>query len=371
MAGGSLTLDSTIATWLDDPHGGPLLRALLASGGQDERALAPVRLLPLGHLVAMSRGALPQEAIEGLLTQLAELRASNAPSESGKQMTAPLAAGDSGETATEQGVGVSQRPSARPEWKERITPERFAGQTLIVTGAGSGIGRATASRVAREGGRVIAVDVVAERVQGLVDELSSLPGTGEVVPVVADITHADGVALIVDAAGERVDALANIAGIMDDMTPVHEVSDAVWERVQRINVDGAMRLTRAVVPLMLAAGGGSVVNVASEAALRGSAAGVAYTTSKHAVVGLTKSSAVMYARLGIRVNAVAPGPVITGIEASFASALGAERIGGLLGITPPPVMPEQLAASITFLLSEDGVNITGVVLASDGGWSAQ
>jgi NAD(P)-dependent dehydrogenase (short-subunit alcohol dehydrogenase family) len=132
-----------------------------------------------------------------------------------------------------------------------------------------------------------------------------------------------------------------------------------------------MRLTRAVVPLMLARGGGSVVNVASEAALRGSAAGAAYTTSKHAVVGLTKSSAVMYGRLGVRVNAVAPGPVITGIEARFASELGAERIGGLLATIPEPVLPEQLAASITFLLSDDGVHVSGTVLASDGGWSAQ
>ncbi|WP_257570674.1 SDR family NAD(P)-dependent oxidoreductase [Streptomyces sp. NP160] len=355
-----LTAASSIATWLDHPRGGPLLRGLLAAGGQDESALAPVRLLPLERLVALSGGQLPAEAVADLV------RRASADDDADDD-----ADGD-GE-ATEQGLGASDVPRALPQWQERVSTGRFTGMTVVVTGAGSGIGRATASRVAREGGRVVAVDVVAERLDALAADLGprAQEAGGEVVVVTADITDPDGVARILEAAGSDVAGLANVAGVMDDMTPVHEVTDAVWERVMRINVDGMMRLTRAVVPLMLARGGGSVVNVASEAGLRGSAAGAAYTTSKHAVVGLTKSSAVMYGRLGVRVNAVAPGPVITGIEARFASELGAERIGGLLATIPDPVQPEQLAASITFLLSDDGVNVSGTVLASDGGWSAQ
>jgi NAD(P)-dependent dehydrogenase (short-subunit alcohol dehydrogenase family) len=127
------------------------------------------------------------------------------------------------------------------------------------------------------------------------------------------------------------------------------VPDAVWERVFS-------------------------VNVASEASLRGSAAGLAYTASKHAVVGITRSSAFMYAQLGIRVNAVAPGPVATNIEATFASELGQQRIGETLQTLqtlPPVAEPAQLAASITFLLSDDGTNVAGVILPSDGGWSVQ
>lgn len=154
------------------------------------------------------------------------------------------------------------------------------------------------------------------------------------------------------------------------MTPIGELTDAVWSRVFSVNVDGTMKLMRAVDPIMLAQGSGSIVNTASEAALRGSAAGVAYTASKHAVVGLTKSTVFMYGPSGLRVNAVAPGPTITNIEAKFASPLGAQRVRQAMAILPDAAEAEALAASITFLLSDDGVNINGVVLASDGGWSA-
>jgi NAD(P)-dependent dehydrogenase (short-subunit alcohol dehydrogenase family) len=130
-----------------------------------------------------------------------------------------------------------------------------------------------------------------------------------------------------------------------------------------------MKLMRAVIPSMLAHSEGSIVNIASEAALRGSSAGAAYTASKHAVVGLTKSSAFMYGPSGIRVNAVAPGATITNIQASFASPLGAERVQVAMSVMPTPAVAEALAASITFLLSDDGVNVNGAILPSDSGWS--
>lgn len=251
-------------------------------------------------------------------------------------------------------------------WEERITPERFAGRTVIVTGAGSGIGRATASRIVREGGHVIAVDVSGERL----DDLTAAQPGGTITAVTGDITDDADIERILAAVGGPVDGLANIAGVMDDMTPVGEVTDAVWRRVFSINVDGTMKLMRAVLPGMLERGSGSIVNTASEAALRGSAAGAAYTASKHAVVGLTTSSAFMYGARGIRVNAVAPGAVATNIQSSFASELGAERIQRAMGGTmTQPVGGEVLAASITFLLSADAVNLNGVVLPSDGGWS--
>ena len=351
MGTAPLTADSSIASWLEDPTGNAILTEMLAQGGQTPDVFKPVRRLAIKRLVKMSRGAFTQEMLDDLVRRAA---AGDVPAGAD---AAPVA-----EAAPEE----SEAAVALREWTERIDQGRFTGQTVIVTGAGSGIGRATASRVAREGGRVIAVDVSQERL----DEFVAEHAGADIMSLTADITDDAGVARIVAAAGDTIDGLANIAGIMDDMTPVGDVSDAVWDRVFRVNVNGTMKLMRAVIPAMLAQGGGSIVNTASEAALRGSAAGVAYTASKHAVAGLTKSSAFMYGPSGIRVNAVAPGPTITNIEASFGSPLGSDRIQTAMAVMPDPVEADALAASITFLLSNDGVNVNGIIMASDGGWSA-
>lgn len=334
-----LTGSSTIGTWLDHPEGGPAIRAALGQGGAfDESALAPVRGLPLQQLVAMSQGQVPRELVDGLVLQV-------------NGGVVPVATDD-----------------ADGPWRETITPGRFAGKTVIVTGAASGIGKATASRVAREGGRVVAVDLFADKLEALV---ASLPDA-DVVSVAGDITKQDDIDAIVAAAGARIDALANIAGINDDFSPLHETSDAMWDRVIGINLTGGFKLSRAVIPVMLEAGRGSVVNVASEAGLRGNASGNAYTVSKHGVVGLTKSAAFMYAKQGIRVNAVAPGGVATGIPfPATVSEAGSARLRPFQAAIPTVATAEELAASITFLLSDDAVNVNGAILASDGGWSVQ
>lgn len=256
--------------------------------------------------------------------------------------------------------------STQGTWQEKITPERFSGKTVIVTGAGSGIGKATALRVAKEGGKVIAADISSERLAELVAENPGL----EIATVAGDITEQGVVDQIVAASDGKIDALANVAGIMDKFEPIHEVEDSTWERVFSVNVTSILKLTRSVVPLMLEAGSGTVVNVASEAGLRGSAAGVAYTASKHAVIGMTKNSAVMYGKKGLRFNAVAPGAVQTNIEAPMDSDYAKQVIAPLMSIIPGMATASELAASITFLLSDDSTNVNGVVLASDSGWSA-
>jgi NAD(P)-dependent dehydrogenase (short-subunit alcohol dehydrogenase family) len=350
-----LSGDSSIAAWLDHPVGGPIIRDLLAQAGQDADALRPVRRLAIKRLVKLSRGSFTNDMLDDLVRRV---EAGDVPE------TASAAAGQPETPAAD--AEAAAHAVERPEWTEQITPGRFTGKTVIVTGAGSGIGRATASRVAREGGRVIAVDISRERL----DEFAAELADADIVTIDGDVTDDAAIAGIVQAAGAQIDGLANVAGIMDNMTPVHEVSDDVWRRVFAINVDGTMKLMRAVIPGMLERGYGSIVNVASEASLRGSAAGAAYTASKHAVVGLTKSSAFMYGPAGIRINAVAPGPVITNIEAKFESHLGAERVRAAMAVMPEAVEGDALAASITFLLSDDGVNINGAILPSDGGWSA-
>lgn len=330
----ALTAQSSIGDWLNDPIGGDLIKGLLAQSGANADSLAPILGLPLQQLVALSQGQMPQSVVDDLV------RAANG-----------------GE------IPAETEPTG---WVEKVTPGRFDGKTIIVTGAASGIGKATASRIAREGGRVIAADISAEKLDALKAEFPA------VITVAGDLTTQDAIDAVTAAAGDRIDGLANVAGINDDFSPAGETPDAVWDRVIAINLTAPFKLMRAVLPLMEAAGAGSILNVSSEAGLRGNASGNAYTASKHGIIGVTKSAAFMYGPKGIRVNSVAPGGVATGIPMPpNMSEVGSARLAPFQQAIPTVATAEHLAASITFLLSDDAVNINGAIVASDGGWSVQ
>ncbi|MFI8189262.1 SDR family NAD(P)-dependent oxidoreductase [Streptomyces sp. NPDC085946] len=246
------------------------------------------------------------------------------------------------------------------------------GRGVIVTGGASGIGRAAALAFAAQGDLVLVADLDAEGAKSVVEEIGRAGGTA--VAVTGDLSAQDVVDRVAATALERfggVDVLVNNAGIMDRMSALADVSDAEWERVIRVNLTAPFLLTRAVLPHMLAAGRGAIVNTASEAGLRGSAAGAAYTASKHGVVGLTKSLAVMYRKQGIRANAVCPGGTRTGIAVDAEQgAHGPATLGPHFVNLGRLARAEEQAAAIVFLASDAAGNINGAILPVDDGWAA-
>ncbi|MGW3346174.1 SDR family NAD(P)-dependent oxidoreductase [Nonomuraea rubra] len=245
----------------------------------------------------------------------------------------------------------------------------FDDRVALVTGAGSGIGRAMAVAFAKAGARVVVCDIDAGTAGDVAREIGDAA-----VAATADIGDASSVEALVGTAIStygRIDVLCNNAGIMDTMALPADIPLDQWERVLRVNLTGTFLVTHAVLPHLLGQGGGAIVNTASEAGIRGGAAGAAYTASKHGVVGLTKSVAWAYAKDGIRCNAILPGPTMTNIAngASFDPA-GAARLGPVLALGERLAQPEQMADAALYLASDAASFINGAIVPVDGGWSA-
>lgn len=249
-------------------------------------------------------------------------------------------------------------------------PDRFTGRVGVVTGAASGLGRATAIGLAAEGARLVLFDRDAE---GLAETAACCPGA---VSVVGDVTAAADHARVLEAAAPLgpIALLATAAGMLGPAAPLADVSEADWDRLFAVNVKGTWLAIRAVLPQMLVAGRGAIVTFASGAGLAGNPTMPAYSASKGAVVLLTRALAVSHVTQGIRANCVCPGPIETPMlrdtfaQAGDAAAVAAREAAfrarnpmGRFGTV------DEVAESVLFLLSDAAGYITGVALPVDGG----
>jgi NAD(P)-dependent dehydrogenase (short-subunit alcohol dehydrogenase family) len=253
---------------------------------------------------------------------------------------------------------------------------RHRGSTVVVTGAGSGVGRAVTLRLLGEGAVVVALDVNEEGLAetgALADRLPRAEPLASLHLAVADVAVSSSVHATmsqVSASHPRISALVNVAGVMDGHLPVHEVDDRTWERVMSVNAGGTMRMLRAVIPQMLQAGAGAIVNVASLSGLRGGLGGSAYTASKHAVIGLTRAVAWTYADRGVRCNAVCPGVVRTPLDASRRTTFGQERAAMVGALRCESADPDDIASVISWLSCAESRHVNGAIVTADGGWSS-
>ncbi len=254
--------------------------------------------------------------------------------------------------------------------------QRLTNKSAIVTGAASGLGLAITNLFLEHGARVLATDYNAEKLAALAAKHA---GNNNLHTLVADVANAEHTALTIStalAAFGSISILVNNAGVMDDFSPVGSLTDELWQRVMSINVDGPMRLMRAVIPTMLAAHAGSIINIASIGGLNGARAGAAYTTSKHALIGLSKNTGYLYAKDGIRCNAIAAGAMDTDIASTIDFAhlpepqMFNERIAPGMALNPRSSNPLEVAQLALFLASDEASFVNGATLTADGGWTA-
>jgi NAD(P)-dependent dehydrogenase (short-subunit alcohol dehydrogenase family) len=247
--------------------------------------------------------------------------------------------------------------------------KRLSGRTALVTGSTGGLGVAIASALAAEGAFVIVSGRDKARGDAVVADIRSAGGTAEFV--VADLGAGEHeVRRLADqaiAAGGRIDILVNNAAMLLMPTPTAEISEELLREAFAVNVFAPFLLTGALAPAMVQRGEGAIVNIGSITGLRGGEGSAIYSSNKAAVHSLTQSWAAEYGRFGVRVNAVAPGPIATERQEQFA-----DHVAPALARIPSRRMSTsaEVAAAVVFLASDDAANIHGAVLSVDGGWAA-
>ena len=251
---------------------------------------------------------------------------------------------------------------------------RLAGKSAIVTGAAGGIGRATALAMAAEGAKVAVVDLNPAGAQEVAEQIRAVGG--EAVAIVADVASEPDIEAVVARTVEAfgtVNVVFNTAGIIR-RTTVLETSVEMWDQVFAVNVRSIFLMCKHVVPVMAAAGGGSIVNTGSGWGLKGGGRAVSYCASKGAVVNLTRALAIDHGPQGIRVNSVNPGDVDTGMLRDEAQQLAQDTASFLAEAADRPLermgQPEEIAAAVVWLASDEASYVTGAALSVDGGGNA-
>jgi len=250
---------------------------------------------------------------------------------------------------------------------------RLDGKVALITGGGSGIGRATALLFAKEGAKVVVADYIAEGGEETVKMIKEAGGEASFVK--ADVSKAADVQRMIKVALDnyrQLDILYNNAGILGPMVPVHELAEADWDRVININLKGVYLGMHYGIPEMLKQGGGVIINTASVAGLVGFPGLPAYSATKGGIIQLTKVAALDYATHNIRVNCICPGviwtPMVAGItgdsEEAKAQFTRLEPVGRM-------GKPEEIAQAALFLACDESSFITGIALPVDGGFVAQ
>ena len=252
---------------------------------------------------------------------------------------------------------------------------RLKDRVVLVTGAGSGIGRASALKFAQEGARVVAADLQPEGNAETVRSIQAEGGTASAVQ--ADVTRYDDVKRMVATAADtygRLDVLFNNAGISIDGN-ILETDEASYDRLFAVNVKGVFLGRKEAIPIMQAQGGGVILNTASQLGLVGVTGSVVYPATKGAVVQLTRCLALDHAADGIRVNCICPGPIETAMFYSTAERMGSVEAARRMMTEPVPLgrigAPEEMANLAAFLCSDEASFITGAAITADGGWTAR
>lgn len=245
----------------------------------------------------------------------------------------------------------------------------------IVTGASGGMGKDIAFLFAKEGATVYAVARRMEKLEELASSAKNLEG--KIIPVSADLMSQEATEQMIEKTYKecgRLDILVNNAGIMDDFSPIADVTDEMMDKLFSLNVYSPFYSMRSAVKIFLEQGSGNIINIASLGGLYGARAGAAYTSSKHALIGLTKNTAFMYSKKNIRCNAICPGGIDTDIgTGEFMKNINKEGMEMVMtGISgnPRSGSGDEVATTALFLASEDSSYVNGQCIALDGGWTA-